>query len=161
VITVQHLGIRFYFDRHRRVVTPNAARLRRDCSTTWGVRDLSFSVSAGEGVALIGASGSGKTTTLRVLAGVYAPDEGQVLVRGRVASAGDLANVGLPCKHMSLTFNVTLVPERSMIFGLKASLIRGVHSGPSATKRLRNPRSSSAHAILLPDAAAVSSLGNG
>jgi ABC-type polysaccharide/polyol phosphate transport system ATPase subunit len=86
VITVQHLGIRFYFDRHRRVVTPNAARLRRDCSTTWGVRDLSFSVSAGEGVALIGASGSGKTTTLRVLAGVYAPDEGQVLVRGRVAS---------------------------------------------------------------------------
>jgi ABC-type polysaccharide/polyol phosphate transport system ATPase subunit len=67
-------------------VTPNASRLRRGGSTTWGLRHVTSSLSAGEGVALIGPSGSGKTTLLRVLAGVYAPDEGLVHVRGRVAS---------------------------------------------------------------------------
>jgi ABC-type polysaccharide/polyol phosphate transport system ATPase subunit len=86
VITVQGLGIRFHFDRHRRVVTPNAARLRGATSMTWGLRNVTFSASPGEGVALIGPSGSGKTTTLRVLAGVYSPDEGNVLVLGRVGS---------------------------------------------------------------------------
>jgi ABC-type polysaccharide/polyol phosphate transport system ATPase subunit len=83
---VQGLGIRFHFDRHRRVVTPNAARLRGATSITWGLRNVTFSASPGEGVALIGPSGSGKTTTLRVLAGVYSPDEGNVLVLGRVGS---------------------------------------------------------------------------
>ena len=53
---------------------------------TWGLRNVTFSASPGEGVALIGPSGSGKITTLRVLAGVYSPDEGDVLVRGRVGS---------------------------------------------------------------------------
>jgi ABC-type polysaccharide/polyol phosphate transport system ATPase subunit len=86
LVTLGDLGVRFYFDRHRRVITPNASRLRRDCSTTWGLRHVTSSLSAGEGVALIGPSGSGKTTLLRVLAGVYTPDEGYVLVRGRVAS---------------------------------------------------------------------------
>ena len=86
LISVERLGIRFHVNRHRRVVTPNAARWRRGGSTTWGLRGVSLSAAAGEGVALIGASGSGKTTMLRVLAGVYGPDEGRVSVRGRVAS---------------------------------------------------------------------------
>jgi ABC-type polysaccharide/polyol phosphate transport system ATPase subunit len=86
VISVRSVGIRFHFDRHRRVVTPNAARLRHHTSMTWGLRGVSFTVSPGEGVALIGPSGSGKTTTLRVLAGVYTPDEGYVQVGGRVGS---------------------------------------------------------------------------
>jgi ABC-type polysaccharide/polyol phosphate transport system ATPase subunit len=86
MITVHSVGIRFHFDRHRSVVTPNAARLRPATSMKWGLRDVTFSASPGEGVALIGPSGSGKTTTLRVLAGVYTPDEGRVLVRGRVGS---------------------------------------------------------------------------
>jgi ABC-type polysaccharide/polyol phosphate transport system ATPase subunit len=86
LVTLEDLGIRFHFDRHRHVVTPNASRLRRGGSTTWGLRHVTSSLSAGEGIALIGPSGSGKTTLLRVLAGVYAPDEGYVHVRGRVAS---------------------------------------------------------------------------
>jgi ABC-type polysaccharide/polyol phosphate transport system ATPase subunit len=86
LVTLDDLGIRFYFNRHRRVVTPNASRLRRGSTSAWGLRHVTSSFSAGEGVALIGPSGSGKTTLLRVLAGVYAPDEGSVKVGGRVAS---------------------------------------------------------------------------
>ena len=86
LISIQGLGIRFHIDRHHRVVTANAARWRRGGAITWGLRGISLSAAAGDGVALIGASGSGKTTMLRVLAGVYTPDEGRVNVRGRVAS---------------------------------------------------------------------------
>jgi lipopolysaccharide transport system ATP-binding protein len=60
--------------------------LRRHGSTKWGVRDVTFESAGGEGIALIGPSGSGKTTTLRLLARVYWPDEGRIVIRGRVAS---------------------------------------------------------------------------
>jgi ABC-type polysaccharide/polyol phosphate transport system ATPase subunit len=86
VIALEQVGVRFYFDRHRKVVTPIAARLRRHGLTSWGVRNVSFATSGGEGIALIGPSGSGKTTILRLLAGIYFPDEGSLSVRGRIAS---------------------------------------------------------------------------
>jgi ABC-type polysaccharide/polyol phosphate transport system ATPase subunit len=86
MIRLDGVGVRFHFDRHQKVMTPVGARLRRSGSTKWGVRGVSFETTGGEGIALIGPSGSGKTTTLRLLAKVYWPDEGQVVVRGRVAS---------------------------------------------------------------------------
>jgi ABC-2 type transport system ATP-binding protein len=86
MIVADGLGIQFFFDRHLRVVTPGEARLRGQGLTTWGLRDVSFSIGKGEGTALIGPSGSGKTTLLRVLAGVYTPDSGTIEIRGRVAS---------------------------------------------------------------------------
>ena len=46
------------------------------------VDDLSFAVSAGEIFGLVGPDGAGKTTTLRMLAGVLTPDAGTALVAG-------------------------------------------------------------------------------
>lgn len=86
MIVAEGVGVQFFFDRHLRVVTPGEARLRGQGLTTWGLRDVSFSIAPGEGTALIGPSGSGKTTLLRVLAGVYTPDQGAIDIRGRVAS---------------------------------------------------------------------------
>jgi ABC-type polysaccharide/polyol phosphate transport system ATPase subunit len=86
VITFDQVGVRFYFDRHRKVVTPIAARLRRHGLRSWGVRNVSFTTAGGEGIALIGPSGSGKSTLLRLLAGIYLPDEGSLRVRGQIAS---------------------------------------------------------------------------
>ena len=50
---------------------------------TVALRGVSLTVHAGEGVALLGKPGSGRTTVLSLLSGVLRPDSGRVLVRGR------------------------------------------------------------------------------
>ena len=54
-------------------------------SELWAVRHVNFAVEPGETMGVIGRNGSGKSTMLRMLAGVTAPTEGVVTVRGRVA----------------------------------------------------------------------------
>jgi ABC-type Mn2+/Zn2+ transport system ATPase subunit len=53
--------------------------------STIALAPSSFSVAAGTSVALVGANGSGKTTLLSLLAGLVAPEDGQVDVSGTVA----------------------------------------------------------------------------
>ncbi|MBN2405324.1 MAG: ATP-binding cassette domain-containing protein [Coriobacteriia bacterium] len=47
------------------------------------LRDLSFDVERGETFGFLGANGSGKTTTIRALLGIYQPTAGELLVNGR------------------------------------------------------------------------------
>jgi ABC-type polysaccharide/polyol phosphate transport system ATPase subunit len=85
-IIATDVGLRFQLDRQHRPVTPTLARLRRRCTTIWALRRISFEIGPGAGIALVGPNGSGKTTLLRLLAGVLVPDEGQVVVHGRIGS---------------------------------------------------------------------------
>ena len=50
------------------------------------VRDLSLSIAHGEFVVLLGPTGAGKTTTLRLIAGLERPDRGNVLIQGRTVT---------------------------------------------------------------------------
>ncbi len=58
------------------------------------VRDLSFSVQAGQVLGLVGPNGAGKTTTLRCLAGIIPPSSGDVTIAGH-----DLANDPIGAKR--------------------------------------------------------------
>jgi len=60
----------------------------------WAVRDISLNIPAGHTVALVGASGAGKTTVAALLAGLRVPEEGKVLVDGvEVALLSDAERV--------------------------------------------------------------------
>jgi ABC-type polysaccharide/polyol phosphate transport system ATPase subunit len=85
-IRLENAGVCFQLDRHKRLITPTLARVRRGGTENWGVRGIDVTLGPGEGVALIGPSGSGKTTMLRLLAGVLEPDEGKIAIGGRVGS---------------------------------------------------------------------------
>ena len=54
------------------------------------VQDVSLEIAAGAFVAIVGASGCGKSTLLRMIAGLEAPDSGQIQAGGRVVSGTGL-----------------------------------------------------------------------
>ncbi|MGE3649319.1 MAG: ABC transporter ATP-binding protein, partial [Reyranellaceae bacterium] len=57
--------------------------LRKTFGDITAVSDVSFDIAAGERLALLGESGCGKTTLLRMIAGFERPDAGRILVEGR------------------------------------------------------------------------------
>jgi ATP-binding cassette subfamily B protein len=65
----------------------------------WAVRHLSFTLRAGEVLALVGENGAGKTTLVKLLARLYDPDEGRILLDGHDLREYDLdqlrANLGV------------------------------------------------------------------
>jgi ABC-2 type transport system ATP-binding protein len=92
VISAEGLGIRF--DRHhrkrnrrslKRLLTGQGAANPGKDKSFWALRDISFDIQPGEAVGLVGANGHGKSTLLKLIAGVLLPDEGRVTVIGGVA----------------------------------------------------------------------------
>ncbi|MFT4198102.1 MAG: ABC transporter ATP-binding protein [Pseudoxanthomonas sp.] len=65
----------------------------------WAVRHLDFELRVGEVLALVGENGAGKTTLVKLLARLYDPDEGRILLDGRDLRDYDLdelrANIGV------------------------------------------------------------------
>lgn len=72
------------------------------------LRGVSFNVSKGEIVAIIGANGAGKSTLLGALAGLYRPQKGEILLKGKPVA-------GKPPEYM-VRQGVSLAPERREIF---------------------------------------------
>ncbi|WP_206476662.1 ABC transporter ATP-binding protein [Microbacterium sp. KRD172] len=87
-IEVQGLGVHFRRNRRGRRsfkdLFAGASRRGRP-GEFWALRDVSFDVQPGESIGVVGRNGQGKSTLLRLVAGVLLPDEGSVTVNGGVA----------------------------------------------------------------------------
>src|SRR6266704_1411700 len=83
------------------------------------VSNVSFSVKEGELLALLGPSGGGKTTVLRMIAGLEVPTAGDVFIRGQ--RVNDLSvqqrNIGFVFQNYALFKNMTVF--KNVAFGLK------------------------------------------
>lgn len=84
------------------------------------LEDLSLAVSQGEFLSIVGPSGSGKSTLLDIVAGLIAPDEGQVLMSGRPTTPAERLGQAAYMRQRDL-----LVPWRTTLqnaaLGLEAS----------------------------------------
>lgn len=98
------------------------------------VDDLSLSISDGEFFVLLGPTGAGKTTTLRLIAGLEIPDNGELEIAGRDANALSVAerDVAMVFQYYSLypRYNV----HDNLAFPLKA--IRGRYSDAEIEERV-------------------------
>jgi len=56
----------------------------------WALRDINFELKRGECLGLIGHNGAGKSTLLKILNGLINPDEGKVIIRGKVGALIEL-----------------------------------------------------------------------
>ena len=95
-VALRGVSKRFYFYEHRtsslrewfiRRVLRRPIHVRRAAFT---LRDLDLTVSRGESVALLGRNGSGKSTVLRLIAGIYRASRGTVETTGRITAVIEL-----------------------------------------------------------------------
>lgn len=65
---------------------------RGDAEPFWALRNVSFRLDHGEGLAVFGSNGAGKSTLLSLVAGLAPSDEGHVVVNGRIAALFELGS---------------------------------------------------------------------
>ena len=132
----------------KRILASASGRLKSDEENrvvVAALRELNLTIGQGERVALIGPNGAGKSTLLRVLAGIYEPVAGRLLIEGQIGSLIDPAagmdslltgreNIVLRCLYRGLTEKqgIALAESISEFSGLGEFLdvpIRGYSAG--------------------------------
>ncbi|MEJ3749899.1 ABC transporter ATP-binding protein [Actinomycetes bacterium KLBMP 9797] len=95
IIEARDLGIRFVRNRRRQlrlremIIHWGGRQPRGD--EFWPLRHVDYDIMPGEAIGVIGRNGTGKSTMLRLIAGVLIPDEGTIKVRGPVAPLLELS----------------------------------------------------------------------
>jgi putrescine transport system ATP-binding protein len=111
--------------------------IRKSFGGVWAVDGVSLDVRPNEFLALLGASGCGKTTLLRVMAGFEAPDSGQVMLAGT-----DITTLPPHARPVNLMFqSYALFPHMTVAgnvaFGLKQDGLMGAELEARVSEALR------------------------
>ena len=72
--------------------TARSLHARRHEHDFWALRDVTFDVSSGEPLGIIGHNGAGKSTLLKLLSRITAPTEGEIRLRGRLVALIELGS---------------------------------------------------------------------
>lgn len=120
IISVEGVGVEFHRRSRQRGLRELLTRGRTGVESAkfWGLRDVSFDVQPGEAIGVIGRNGQGKSTLLKMVAGVLLPDEGSVTLRGGVAPLIELTGGFVP--DLSARDNIYLAAG---LHGMPDSLI--------------------------------------
>lgn len=122
VIRAESVSKRFYLHHNRtgslkeRFLGLFHDQHRMETQEFWALRDVSLQIAAGESVGLVGRNGSGKSTLLKLIAGIYRPTKGRLLVR-RDARIGSMIELGVGF-HPELTGRENVYLNAS-IYGLE------------------------------------------
>jgi len=103
---------------------------------TQAVTDLSLTVGDGEFVALLGPTGAGKTTTLRLIAGLEMPDRGSIRIGGRDVTDEAPADrdIAFVFQQYSLYPHLTVFENMAFRYARRSAAFRRPRSAPRCGK---------------------------
>ena len=104
----------------------------------WAVRNVSFEVHRGEALGIIGHNGAGKSTVLKLLAGIVTPSLGEIMINGQLAA---LIEVGSGF-HQELTGRENVYLSGSILGMRRREITRKLVAKPSTIAA--NPATTSA-----------------
>lgn len=94
ILEVQNISKKFkifheqlpYEDLRSKLINPLSFFTRKESEEFWALKNINFSVNAGESIGIIGKNGAGKSTLLKILSKITPPTSGKIISRGRIAS---------------------------------------------------------------------------
>ena len=104
------------------------------------VKDVSFDVRPGEVHALLGENGAGKSTLIKIMAGLYQPDEGEIAVNGtptKFATPRDAHVAGIATVHQELLLFPELTVAENIFLGQTPKTKLGMLDWPAMRSRAR------------------------
>jgi rhamnose transport system ATP-binding protein len=82
--------------------------ISKSFASTAALADMSWHVKAGEVHAVVGENGAGKSTLIKIITGVYRPDEGEILVAGK--------SVAIPNTQFAQQLGIAAIFQEPMVF---------------------------------------------